>query len=179
MTAVGPVSDHPIGSHGPALAPTPRDCASTHRRENSHVLSQVTALGPEGDAHRQIFDCLRSCATRQGWQSSRSYEPDSQLGFLWGITHWRTLGFEWYCKTTSTTESWPPDRAYKATVLEKDCHQGERIFYSVRVHALLPPAPPRQLTTTLELDGGEWPGAIGPPDLSWSNPGQLEITMTT
>jgi|SRR5215467_10784819 len=84
MTAVGPVSDHPIGSHGPALAPTPRDCASTHRRENSHVLSQVTALGPEGDAHRQIFDCLRSCATRQGWQSSRSYEPDSQLGFLWG-----------------------------------------------------------------------------------------------
>jgi len=36
-----------------------------------------------------------------------------------------------------------------------------------------------QVTKTLELDGGEWPGAIGPPDLSWSNPGQLEITMTT
>src|SRR5215467_255827 len=61
------------------------------------------------------------------------------IGLTAFITHWRTLGFEWYCKTTSTTETWSPDRAYQVTLLKKDCHQGESIFYSVRVHAFSPP----------------------------------------
>ncbi len=56
------------------------------------------------------------------------------------VTHWITAGPEQYCKTTSTAESWAPDRAYKATVFKKDCNSGESIFYSVRVDAFSPPS---------------------------------------
>ncbi len=95
------------------------------------------------------------------------------------VTHWVTLGPEQYCKTSSTAESWAPDRAYKATVFKKDCNLGESIFYSVRVDAFSPPERGAWFTTRELEPGVVWPDQPQPPDLTWSTPRQLEITMTT
>jgi hypothetical protein len=100
------------------------------------------------------------------------------VGLTAYITHWITLGPEQYCRTTSTSESWSPDRAYKATVLKKDCNLGESTFYSVRVDAFSLPERMAWFTTR-ELEADVWPEAPLPPDLGWSTPRQLEITMTT
>jgi hypothetical protein len=99
------------------------------------------------------------------------------VGLTAYFTHWITLGPEQYCKTSSLAEKWAPDHAYKATVFKKDCNLGESVFYSVRVDAFSPPERMAWFTTReLEADVLEPPR---PPDLSWSNPRQLEITMTT
>jgi hypothetical protein len=94
------------------------------------------------------------------------------------VTHWVTLGPEQYCKTSSTAESWAPDRAYRATVLKKDCNLGESIFYSVRVDAFSPPERSAWFTTR-ELEADVWPDQPRPPELTWTTPRQLEITMVT
>src|ERR1700746_3846190 len=70
--------------------------------------------------------------------------------------HWIPLGPERYCKTSSTAESWAPDRAYKATVFKKDCNLGESIFYSVRVDAFSPPER-HSFFTTRQLEADVWP----------------------
>ena len=37
------------------------------------------------------------------------------------------------CTTSPVSSSWSSDRAYKATLLRKDCNLGETVFYSVRI----------------------------------------------
>ena len=93
-------------------------------------------------------------------------------------THWITLGPEQYCKTSSTAESWAPDRAYKATMFKKNCNLGESIFYSVRVDAFSPPERTSWFTNR-ELEADVWPEEPRPPGLIWTTPRQLEITMVT
>jgi hypothetical protein len=91
------------------------------------------------------------------------------------VTHWITLGPQPDCKTSSTAESWAPDGAYKATVFKKNCNMDESIFYSVRVDAFSPPER-YSFFATRQLEGPDHPP---PPELTWSTPRQLEITMTT
>jgi hypothetical protein len=93
------------------------------------------------------------------------------------VTHWITLGPEKYCGTSSTAETWGPDRAYKATVFKKDCNLGETIFYSVRVDAFSPPE--RFAWFTIRELEADLQGQPRPPELIWSTPRQLEITMAT
>jgi len=100
------------------------------------------------------------------------------VGLTAYATHWITLGPEKYCKTSSTAESWAPDRAYKATVFKKDCNLGESIFYSVRVDAFSPPERTPWFTNR-ELEADVWPEEPRPPNLIWTTPRQLEITMAT
>ena len=59
------------------------------------------------------------------------------LGIVAYVSHWMTLGSAAYCKTSSIAESWTADRAYKATVLMKDCNLSESISYSVRSRRFL------------------------------------------
>jgi hypothetical protein len=93
------------------------------------------------------------------------------------VTHWITLEPRPDCKTSPTAESWAPDRAYKATVFKKDCNMSESIFYSVRVDAFSPPER-HSFFTTRELEAAVWSEPL-PPELTWSTPRQLEITMAT
>jgi hypothetical protein len=114
--------------------------------------------------------------------SWRTYARVGALIAVVGVTayvaHWITAGPEQYCKTTSTAESWAPDRAYKATVFRKNCNLGESIFYSVRVDAFSPPERAAWFTTR-QLEADVWPDRPRPPGLTWSTPRQLEIAVTT
>jgi hypothetical protein len=42
------------------------------------------------------------------------------------------------CTSGSVLSSWSSDHTYKATLLKKDCNQGETIFYSVRIDKVTP-----------------------------------------
>src|ERR1700761_8538651 len=98
------------------------------------------------------------------------------IGLTSCITRWLTLEPEHYCKTSPAGESWAPDRAYKATVLQKNCNLYESVFYSVRVDGFSTPERTAWFTTTeLEVDDDH----TQPPELVWGTPRQLEIAVTT
>jgi hypothetical protein len=97
------------------------------------------------------------------------------LGIVAYVSHRITLGPEAYCKTSSIAESWPADRAYKATVLMRDCNLNESISYSVRVDAFSPP-PRLGWFAVLELESDTRPE---PPKVKWSTARQLNIVSET
>lgn len=80
------------------------------------------------------------------------------------------------CSTKSVSEIWSEDRAYKATILLKNCNIGETLFYSVRVDAR---SPPLRLAwfTNREIEDDERPSE--PPKVRWQSPRALLIEMTT
>jgi hypothetical protein len=82
------------------------------------------------------------------------------------------------CSSKSVAESWNEDRAFKATLIEKNCNAGETLFYSVRVDAHSPPLRNGWSIPGYELEGDEtWPRKI--PTLRWVTPGELEISVNT
>jgi len=106
---------------------------------------------------------------------------------IFGLVVWLGVGTVWLivyiarlpesnCVTTPVSEYLAPDRAYKATVLEKDCNMRETFFYSVRIDAYSPP-----LSTAaffrfeLESDTVEQ----NPPVVHWAEPRRLEVLVKT
>ncbi|HWE76716.1 MAG TPA: hypothetical protein VG328_26355 [Stellaceae bacterium] len=100
-----------------------------------------------------------------------------------GVTAYVTSAFmrspDYYCTTKPITELWTSDRAYKATLFEKNCNSGESLFYSVRVDAFSPPLRRGWFNNTeIEYDA-RYDVADSPPALRWATPRQLEIKMKT
>ena len=80
------------------------------------------------------------------------------------------------CATKPLSEYFAPDRAYKATVLEKNCNMGETFFYSVRIDAYWPQPSKRWfIVPQLESDTLEQ----NPPVVHWAEPRRLEVLVKT
>jgi len=80
------------------------------------------------------------------------------------------------CHTTPVSDLWSDDRAYKATVLVKNCNLDETIFYSVRIDAYSPPL--RLGWSTHEvIESDERPFEV--PTVRWKEPRTLAIEMET
>src|SRR5882757_9721357 len=92
------------------------------------------------------------------------------------VTSWLARGPEQYCSTAPVMEFWSGDRAYKATLLIKNCNKDESIFYRVRVDAMSPPLKYGWFKY-LDLDDDERPNA--PPLVRWDRPRLLSIEMQT
>ena len=93
--------------------------------------------------------------------------------FLWYVVHLP----ESNCTTKSVAALWAPDRAYKATLLEKKCNLSESLFYSVRVDAYSPPLKTGWFVPGFELENDQYP--TGHPQLRWATPRRLEISVAT
>jgi hypothetical protein len=92
------------------------------------------------------------------------------------ITSWFTRAPGSNCSTKPISETWAQDRAYKATLLVRDCNMEETIFYTVRVDAFSPPL--RNAWFTIEeIDDDECPDA--PPVVHWDGPRTLVSEMRT
>jgi len=81
------------------------------------------------------------------------------------------------CVTTPASEYLAPDRAYKATVLEKSCNKGETFFYSVRIDAYSPP-----LSTAWFIPGFKLESDLdgqNRPVVHWAAPRRLEVLVKT
>jgi hypothetical protein len=82
------------------------------------------------------------------------------------------------CSSKPVAELGNEDRAFKATLIEKNCNAGETLFYSVRIDAHSPPLRNGWFIPGYELEGDEtWPRQI--PTLRWVTPRQLEILVKT
>lgn len=81
------------------------------------------------------------------------------------------------CRTQAISAHWSPDRAYKATLMEKNCNLGETIFYSVRIDANSPPLKSGWFVPGYELEDDEYPTVR--PTLSWAAERRLEIRAKT
>jgi hypothetical protein len=91
-------------------------------------------------------------------------------------TSWLTRSLESTCSTKPISGTWAQDRAYKATLLRKDCNLSETIFYAVRIDAFSPLL--RHAWFTIEEIGDdERPPA--PPTLRWTGAQNLAIEMVT
>jgi hypothetical protein len=80
------------------------------------------------------------------------------------------------CTTSPASEIWSPDRAYKATLLVKDCNLSETIFYSIRVDAYSPPLSTGFFTHEV-IEDDERPSE--PPTVRWDTPRKLAVEMKT
>jgi hypothetical protein len=81
------------------------------------------------------------------------------------------------CNTTPISEYFAPDRAYKATMLEKDCNREETFFYSVRIDAYSPPLSTAAFWPGFELESDTI--EQNPPVVRWAAPRRLEILVKT
>jgi hypothetical protein len=80
------------------------------------------------------------------------------------------------CSTSTILEAWSPDRAYRASLLKKNCNKDESIFYSVRIEAHAPPLD-RAWYSIHELDSDQYP--IVAPTVKWPEGRQLKIVVET
>jgi hypothetical protein len=82
------------------------------------------------------------------------------------------------CASKSIGTFWSADRAFKATLLEKDCNAGETLFYSVRIDAYSPPLHGSWFLPGYVLEGDQdWPRTV--PAVRWTTPRQLEVEVNT
>jgi hypothetical protein len=82
------------------------------------------------------------------------------------------------CSSMPIGTFWNADRAFKATLLEKNCNGGETLFYSVRVDAFSPPLHGSWFIPGYELEGdNDWPRTV--PTVRWTTPRQLDIEVNT
>jgi hypothetical protein len=82
------------------------------------------------------------------------------------------------CASKSIGTFWNADRAFKATLLEKDCNAGETLFYSVRIDAYSPPLHGSWFLRGYELEQGQdWPRIV--PAVRWTTPRQLDVEVNT
>jgi hypothetical protein len=81
------------------------------------------------------------------------------------------------CVTTPASEYFAPDRAYKATVLEKNCNKGETFFYSVRIDGYPPPLSTAWFIPGFELESDQ--GGQNRPEVHWAAPRRLEVLVKT
>jgi hypothetical protein len=92
------------------------------------------------------------------------------------ITSWWVRGPEQYCSTEPVAEFWSQDRAYKATLLVKNCNLWESIFYRVRIDAMSPPLK-HGWFMYVDLNDDERPDAS--PSVRWDGPRLLSIEVQT
>jgi hypothetical protein len=82
------------------------------------------------------------------------------------------------CASKSIGTFWNADRAFKATLLEKNCNAGETLFYSVRIDAYSPPLHGSWFLPGYQLEGDQdWPRSV--PAVRWTTPRQLEVEVNT
>jgi hypothetical protein len=82
------------------------------------------------------------------------------------------------CSSKPIGTFWNADRAFKATLLEKNCNAGETLFYSVRIDAYSPPLHGSWFVPGYQLEGdNDWPRTI--PAVRWSTPRQLDVEVNT
>jgi hypothetical protein len=97
------------------------------------------------------------------------------VGAVWFIVYVARLP-ESNCKTTPISEYFAPDRAYKATVLEKNCNRGETFFYTVRIDAYSPQLS-KAWFNRAELESGL--DGQNPPVVHWAEPRRVEVLVKT
>ena len=82
------------------------------------------------------------------------------------------------CKTMTIATSWSPDRIYEASLIEKNCNQGESLFYSVRIDAKPRPGRRGWFVPGYELEN-DLVHPESPPAMTWATPRRLEIKVGT
>jgi hypothetical protein len=82
------------------------------------------------------------------------------------------------CTSKSVGEFWNADRAFKATLLVKNCNAGETLFYSARIDAYSPPLHGSWFLPGIQLESDQdWPRTV--PVVRWTTPRQVEIDVDT
>jgi hypothetical protein len=82
------------------------------------------------------------------------------------------------CSTATIATTWSPDRAYQASMLEKNCNMGESLFYSVRIDAKSPPLRRGWFVPGYELEN-DLVHPTTPPSMKWATDRRLEIDVAT
>jgi hypothetical protein len=78
------------------------------------------------------------------------------------------------CATEPVSTLWTNDRAYKATLLKKDCNRSEPIFYSVRIDR------PGDWFLRVEIEEDPYPAQALEPAMKWdSHKLEIEIPAET
>jgi hypothetical protein len=67
------------------------------------------------------------------------------------------------CATEPVSSLWTNDRAYKATLLKKDCNLSETIFYSVRIDK------PDDWFLRVEIEEDPYPAQAAEPAMKWDS----------